>query len=639
MTQVAPPPLPRAMPPETGMHPDMLPVGTEVNGFRLVRHVASGSYGSVWQVESVRWPGLLYALKFCLYAPGEHPLADARAVREVQLLLRAAHENVVRVVTYGRWEHPDKGRHYVVLQWVEGGTLWQWAGVTRPGARQVVRLSQKLARALQQAHEAGVVHRDVKPDNVLVRAADSEPFLSDFGVGSLPGASTLAVGVAQPGTLPYLSPQLLATHLPGAAPYQAQPADDWYALGVLLYVLLTEVLPYPEDLPAHVLAQWVTRCKPVAPHQLNPRVPPALSQVALKLLGAEPHQRYADGQAVCAALEQALAIAQEPEAPLLPRPAPDAALTQPPTTSDGPLAQDPVVLDAHAFREEEDPEEERLEHTRALRDTLLRSPGQRRAPRVLRRAALLARQPWARGVAAAMVLGGMVLGAWGLGRGSSTTPGPAAEVAPQASPLVAASGASPHLAPSDASPPKEGSPVKTPLSAEPSSPSSSAAPPRPAQDLTKAALCAVGLAVAGCASVPVRPTRQQCPPDAWAAMEQRNWDSVGLYLDANSDDVPQAILLRPGPIISAVQGHHSLTAEGLEGGLLHGHVYHAEDGRVVVRYTEVELPGGERVPVCFAIHPAATKNRFDVDDRHLTPNGEPYARNSQGAVRVRVLPD
>jgi serine/threonine-protein kinase len=584
----------------------------------------------------VHWPGLRYALKFCLHGPGEHPVADARAEREVQLLLRAAHENVVRVVTYGRWEHPEKGRHYAVLQWVEGGTLWQWAGVARPNPRQVVRLCQKLSRALQRAHEAGVVHRDVKPDNVLIRAADGEPFLSDFGVGSAQGANTLTAGVPQPGTLPFLSPQLLATHLPGAAPYQAQPADDWYALGVVLYVLLTDVLPYPEDLEANVLAQWVARCKPVAPDQLNPRVPPALGQVALKLLSAEPHLRYADGQAVCAALEQALATAQQPEAPLLPGPAPDAALTLPPTTGDGPLAQDLEVLNAHAFREEEDPDDERLEQTRDLRDRLLKTRGQRRSPRVLRRAAYLARQPWARGVAAAMLLGGLVLGAWGLGRRPSATP--ADERAPQASPPVAASGASPHLAPSDASPPKEGSPVKTPLSAEPPSSSSPAEPPKPAQDLTKAALCAMGLAVAGCASVPVHPTRQQCPPEAWAAMQQRNWDTVGLYLDPNSDDSSRGILLRPGPIISAIRLDHASTDEGLAG-LLHGHVFHAEDGRVVVRYTEVELPEGGRVPVCFAIHPPDPDAGFDVSRRALTPDGEPYAANSQFAKRVRVLPD
>src|SRR6185503_12964429 len=206
-------------------HPDFLPKGTVVHGFRLLRHVSSGSYGSVWQVQSVESPTRRYALKFSLHAPGESNPGDARAVREVQLLLRAAHENVVRVVAYGRWRDPDKGPLYMVVEWVEGGTLRQWARKARPSTLQVVRLAQKLARALQHAHDAGVLHRDVKPDNVLMRAKDGEPFLSDFGVGDAQGAPALTLGAVPPGTLSYQSPRLLASHLPKGAPYRAQPTD------------------------------------------------------------------------------------------------------------------------------------------------------------------------------------------------------------------------------------------------------------------------------------------------------------------------------------------------------------------------------------------------------------------------------
>jgi hypothetical protein len=121
MTQAAAPAGAGSAYPGTGVHPDLLPVGTEVCGFWLLRHVATGSFGSVWQVESVLFPGKLYALKFSLYGPEEHAVADARAAREVQLLQQAAHENVLRVVAHGRWQHPDTGLHYVVLEWVEGG--------------------------------------------------------------------------------------------------------------------------------------------------------------------------------------------------------------------------------------------------------------------------------------------------------------------------------------------------------------------------------------------------------------------------------------------------------------------------------------------------------------------------------------
>jgi len=631
---------PQASPsPGTSPHPDLMQPGTVVNGFRLLRHVATGSYGSVWQAESPRKPGRHFALKFSLHTPGEGSVGDARAVREVQLLLRAAHENTVRVVAHGRWEDAVEGVHYTVLEWVEGGTLLQWAHATRPNSQQVVRLIQKLARALQRAHEAGVVHRDVKPDNVLVRAADGEPFLSDFGVGDAQGAPSLTAGALPPGTLAFHSPQLLANHLPGATLYRARAADDWYALGVLLYQLLTGVRPYPSEAEAQVLAQWVARCKPVAPHELNPRVPPALGQVALTLLNAEPQLRYPHGEALCAALEQALASAAEPGAHLMPPAAPpDAVPTQPPSPSDGPPARDEEILTGHAFKEEEDPDELRLEQLERLRDTLLKSRKQRRLPWAFRQAAHLARQPWARAVAALAVVGSLALGAWVLGHKPTPrpVPTPAPSLEPRAPPPGAALPDSPHLAPPAASPPKEGLTVKTPQSPGPATPLSS--PPRKPlkSGTTKTALCAVGVAAAGCASVPVRPTQQECPSGARQAMEQRQWDKFILYLKPEITKNAW-VTLRPGPIISAGRVAPPVS-DAPKGSLLHGHVYFAEDGRVVVRYTEVELENGERVPVCFAIvH--GNDETITLDEIASRTEESVTTPNEQVANRVRVLPD
>jgi len=626
--------------PGTLLHPDLLQPGTVVNGFRLLRHVATGSYGSVWQAESPKRPGHRFALKFSLHAPGEGSVGDARAVREVHLLMRAAHENTVRLVTHGRWEDPIEGLHYTVLEWVEGGTLGQWAHATRPSPRQVVRLIQKLARALQRAHEAGVVHRDVKPDNVLVRSADGEPFLSDFGVGDAQGAPTLTAGALPPGTLAFHSPQLLANHLPGAAVYRARPADDWYALGVLLYQLLTQVRPYPDEEDAQVRAQWVARCKPVPPHELNPRVPPALGQVALTLLSAEPHLRYPHGQALCAALEQALALAMEPDAPLLPPAAPpDAVPTQPPSPSDGPPARDEEIQTHHAFKDEEDPDELRLEQLERRRDTLLKSRKQRRPPRALRQVVYLARQPWARAVAATALAGSLALGVWALGHKPGTQPvsTPAPTLAPQAPPPVAALLDSPHLAPPAASTPKEGNTVQTSQSPGPSAPPPSV-PRKPLKSgATKTALCALGLAAASCASVPVRPTQQECPPGALKAMEQRQWDKFIVWLKPEVTKGGAVVTLRPGPIISAGRFLPPVS-DAPKGSLLRGHVYFAQDGRVVVHYTEVELENGERVPVCFALVDSDNETITTQDNSDKTEDSV-YTRADQTANRMRVLPD
>jgi serine/threonine protein kinase len=630
-----------ARPPGPGadVHPDLLPQGTVVGGFRLMRHVATGSYGSVWQVESEAYPGHRFALKFSLHGPGEGGAGDARAVREVQLLLRAAHENVVRVVAHGRWRHPTQGLHYLVMDWVEGGTLRQWAHANRPSARRVVRLCQKLARALQRAHEAGVLHRDVKPDNVLVSMVDDEPFLSDFGVGDAQGAPPLTLGAFPPGTLSFHSPQLLKSRLPGAAPYRAQPADDWYALGVLLYQLLTEVAPYPEHSEADELAEWVLRRKPVAPHELNPRVPPALGQVALTLLSDEPHLRFPHGQAVCAALEQALATAQDPEAPLLPPlPPPELTPTQPPSASDGFLARDEAVRDTHALKEEQDPEEARLEQVENRRDMLLQTRRQRRPSLLWRQLVRGAGSPWGLGVATALLLGALA-GLW-LGSWHTPPPGPPSPVAvlpapPSVAP-VATSAASPHLAPVGATSPKEGDPVKNPQSPDSSSPGANT-PKLTAKKrrATQAALCAAGLLTVGCPGVPLRPTQKRCPPVVAANIKERKLEKLFYSLDPNSMG-PHRVTVKPGPIIARVDKDEGKASYAL----LYGHVFFAEDGRVVVHYTELEFESGERVPLCHASVPSSGKS-FDLDDVEYTKDEDNVvtARNSQIAKFVEVLPN
>jgi len=263
------------------------------------------------------------------------------------------------------------------------------------------------------------------------------------------------------------------------------------------------------------------------------------------------------------------------------------------------------------------------------RDTLLKTRRQRRPPLPWRQAARVARQPWARAVAAAVLLGGLALGAWALGDRH-----PASLSGPQAPPPMAALPASSPLAPLDASPPKEGSPVKTPQS-----PHASTLPP-PAESsgatqssTTRAALCALGLAAAGCANVPVRPTQQECPPEANAVMDQRNWDKIDVLLNPNSTSGADEVTLRPGPIISRSRGRM-----GVDVGLIYGDVFFAEDGRTVVRYTAIQLEGGARLPICFAIVPRGGGS-FDVGTVLGRTEGSVTVFSSQVANRVRVLPD
>ncbi|MDC0711332.1 protein kinase [Stigmatella sp. ncwal1] len=600
--------------PGTEVHPDYLSPGTVVSGFRLLRHVDSGGYGSVWLVESVERPGCRYALKFSLHSPSNNPRGDARAARELRLLLQVSHANVVRVVAHGRWKDPETGLHYVVLEWVQGATLLEWALRTNPSLRELVRLCQKVALALQAAHEAGVLHRDVKPGNVLVRAADGEPFLADFGAGEAGGTGTLTRGGARPFTPPYCSPRVLASQLEGASPYRFRSADDWYAVGVMLYVVLTEVLPFPEGLPNAAFAKQVARQRPVPPHLINSRVPPALSQVVLRLLSKEPGQRYKNGHRLCAALERVLSKSGAWDAPVYaPRPvrAPDMATTLPPTPGDGVVAQDEDVRAAHALKALEGHEEQRREAARSQRDLLLSVQARGWSA------------GWKRGMAAG-ALGVLAVVLW--------TVWVQVEVASRALPTA------------PVSPPKEGRPVRplpqdlfwpvlptsqSPVAVSPlrflpfsppdaqqkDSPVKNPQTPSPAESSTpplgkalskatrsgKGALCAVAGFVVSCTGVPVRPEPQACPPEAIQAMEAiriRARDGMNVRLNPNHPptDGNDSVSFRVGPIVSWVAS--DLYKQLPRGTRLFGHIWGGSGDRFYIRYTEAQLVKGPRFPIC-----------------------------------------
>ncbi|ADO75758.1 serine/threonine protein kinase [Stigmatella aurantiaca] len=614
---------PHGLFPGTEVHPDYLPPGTVVSGFRLLRHVDSGGYGSVWLVESVERPGCRYALKFSLHSPGNNPRGDARAARELRLLLQVSHANVVRVVAHGRWKDPETGLHYVVLEWVQGATLLEWVRRTNPSLRELVRLCQKVVLALQAAHEAGVLHRDVKPGNVLVRAADGEPFLADFGAGEAGGTGTLTRGGARPFTPPYCSPRVLASQLEGASPYRFRPTDDWYSVGVMLYVVLTEVLPFPEGLPNAAFARQVARQRPVPLHLINSRIPPALSHVVLRLLSKNPRQRYRNGRRLCAALEHVLKQAGVWDAQVYaPRPvkAPELATTLPPTPGDGVVAKDEEVLAAHELKALEGHEEQRREAARNQRDLLLSVQARNGSA------------GWTR-IMAAGALGVLAVGLWAVW--------PQAEVVPRALPVAPASplkvrgplippspdsfwpllptppapvAVSPLLFLPFSSPdaPQKDSPVKnpeTPLPAQPPFPPPGKVIPKTPRS-GKGAVCAVAGFVVSCTGIPVRPEPQACPPEAIEAMEAiriRARDGMNVRLNPNYPPTNgnDSVSFRVGPIVSWVASDlykHQLP----RGTRLFGHIWGGGGDRFYIRYTEAQLVNGPRFPIC-----AVAEDGFD----------------------------
>ncbi|MFL5347648.1 MAG: serine/threonine protein kinase [Hyalangium sp.] len=261
--------------------------GTDVGSYAVEARVGAGGFGTVFRA---RRGGELYALKFLSLAE-----CAGWAEREAVVLTRVRHRNVARLSGFSQW--PDKQPRYLVLamEYVAGQRLDEWARAENPSARRVLELLRNLSQGLGAAHGEGVVHRDVKEANILVRQEDGEAVLVDFGVSGHAQAARVTPGRMPPGTLEYRSPEAWrfardSTREPSER-YRPTPADDMYALGVVLYWLLTEELPFPSKDEVGVDVEAVLTKRPVPPQERNARVPRELSELCLRLLAQEAGAR------------------------------------------------------------------------------------------------------------------------------------------------------------------------------------------------------------------------------------------------------------------------------------------------------------------------------------------------------------
>ncbi|HYO74262.1 MAG TPA: serine/threonine-protein kinase, partial [Archangium sp.] len=268
--------------------------GTVVAGFTIEELLASGSFGTVYRA---RRDGRLFAIKLVSLAP--------RGNREVDALRRMRHPNVVGFHGYGFW--PEEQPHSLVLalELVEGLPLDHWMHEVNPTALDLVgRVLLPLALTLADVHAMGVVHRDVKEANIIMRQSDGLPVLVDFGAAGLEGAPRLTQWMP-PGTAEYRSPETLrfARQWEGE-PYPVGPAEDLWAMGVVTYILLTRMLPFG-DRHDPGMVHAILEKTPRAPDELNPRVPPSLSALCMQMLEKAPEDRYADARALAEALATA----------------------------------------------------------------------------------------------------------------------------------------------------------------------------------------------------------------------------------------------------------------------------------------------------------------------------------------------
>lgn len=615
-----------------------LPAGTVIAGWKVVRPLGGGGFGAVHLVEQ---DAELCALKFAFRGEDrrDETRTHARALREVALLLLVDHPNIIKARAYGHWRQGRQGNVYLVMDYIEGWTLAQWVERKHPTAREVIRVFRKLVSALAYLHARGVLHRDLKLANVLIRKSDEEPILIDFGCAIHAHSEELTDIPMPPGTPRYHPPQVTRFYQenknkPGAH-YAFQVADELFALGVMLYEVLTEPRPSEQEGKAALNSLWRV---PTPPHLKNPRVPEGLSALVMDLLAREPEDRPESAEA----MERELADLEQhkgPEYDALP----------------------------HAPSEQRAPQEE-------VNPNPLPEPAPRALP------ALLARQ--VKGLASrvhgwrrASTLGGAVAAAVlaaALALWLSRVPIVAAP--PRAPPTMlpashaandsraepaepAPSASTPPLgqaaAPAPAAPAavqKEGSTVTTekPDASQQAPTARAQKPQRGGHTAEFLAWCksfamvgTLAAVTAGCPGAQVRPEPFECPSGAWELMDEKwKWDSEGIYVILDDrytahDDawiqsgpvvgmaVPyegtqQTQSNKPVPVGTRFIGHQWVVPEPSEGG---------DPGYVVVRYDRVEFPNGEKAPVCLLAGGDRTLAVGELKNgRAFAPGNTGYAR-------------
>jgi serine/threonine protein kinase/predicted Zn-dependent protease len=272
-------------------------------GFEILGELGRGGMGVVYWVRQARL-NRTAALKMLLAGMHAGPEERARFRTEAEAVARLQHPNIVQVYEVG--EHED--RPYQVLEYVDGGSLAKKLEGTPLPAGQAAALAEALARAMHYAHQRGVVHRDLKPANVLLARTDPsqgvplgagseevvhyQPKITDFGLAKLVGGG--GDGQTQTGAI-MGTPSYMAPEQAAGRAREVGPASDVYALGAILYALLTGLPPFRGTTVLDTLKQ-VQGHEPVPPTRLGLNVPRDVETICLKCLAKEPGKRYASAE-------------------------------------------------------------------------------------------------------------------------------------------------------------------------------------------------------------------------------------------------------------------------------------------------------------------------------------------------------
>jgi eukaryotic-like serine/threonine-protein kinase len=278
---------------------ELIEEGSLIGGYQIQDRIGQGASAIVYRGVHLKL-GRPVALKFLPLLHQE--LARSRFLREAKALRRMNHPNVVQVLDTGEAE----GMPYMVFDYIPGGSLADRMAVEALPVGESLGLLDGIAKGLDYAHGRGIVHRDVKPANVLLDT-NGVPVIADFGlVRLLEQPSATATGMFA-GTPAYMSPEQ-------AEGQEIGPASDQYSLAAMAYELLTGQVPFPGDTVSEVLTALLTR-PPVAPSTVRTGLSARVDSVLLKGLSKRPEQRWPSCQDLVDELLEAM-VANLPAGPV-----------------------------------------------------------------------------------------------------------------------------------------------------------------------------------------------------------------------------------------------------------------------------------------------------------------------------------
>ncbi len=259
---------------------DSVETGTQIDHYRIEAPVARSGMASIFRAVDVR-DNKVVALKIPHPDMEADPILFDRFQREAAIGEKLNHPKVMRV-----FDGERRSRVYMVMEWCEGRLLRQILADGRISRERAIRIAAQVLDALEYIHENGVVHRDLKPENIVVDANDNIKLI-DFGIAGDSAARRLTYAnfTATLGTADYIAPEQVKGK-------RGDGRTDIYALGVILYEMLTGRLPFTGSSPMEVMNDRLLNF-PMPPSVAEPTISPQLQEVLYRALEKEPQNRYA----------------------------------------------------------------------------------------------------------------------------------------------------------------------------------------------------------------------------------------------------------------------------------------------------------------------------------------------------------